>query len=401
MKSITLVSPIYFPETNAGAKRSTAIAEFLATKGWKVTVVTVLPHHPQNKIYEGYDVETPFVETINGVKVYRLRPWLVPKENFVLRLLSETLFSWQAFLYLLKHSSDVILATCPYIFVGPFSLLASKIKGSSFVWDVRDLIWQYVKASGKKSFGLDNLIDQLMRFTARSAHGLTTATQGILKHFSKRPQCVMLLPNGVTSELLQGFESISLTPFFQSERVQVVYAGLLGYPQGLSTLVDAAKILDDVDFTFVGDGPERGLLEERAKKTSLSNVHFTGYLSQAQLFEYYKKADILVAHLRQNTAFEVAQPSKIWEYMSTGRPVIHAAEDEAAQIINDQKIGLAVSPEHPQALADAITYLVNHPQEAREMGLRGRQFVETHRNREKLLQDFEKLLQEMLNHQNL
>jgi glycosyltransferase involved in cell wall biosynthesis len=396
MKSITIVSPIYFPETNAGAKRSTAIAEYLAAKGWKVTVATVLPNHPQNQIYEGFDVKTPLVERVNGVEIYRVRPWLVPKDNFILRLISEMFFSWHGFVYLLRHRSDIVLATCPYIFTGPLSLLASKIKGSMFVWDVRDLIWQYVKAANKKSLGLDNVIDRLMHFTARSSNGLVGATEGILKHFKEKPALSMLLPNGVTHDLLNRFQIIADKPIFRNTRVHVIYAGLLGFPQGLSVVIDTARLLPNFDFTFLGDGPERSLLELRSKEYNLKNVNFTGYLSQQELLEYYQKADILIAHLRKNSAFELAQPSKIWEYMSTGRPVIHAAEDEAAEIIKQNSIGLAVPPENPQALAEAITYLFQHPQEAQSMGQRGRAFVEHYRNREKLLEDLEKLLEGLL-----
>jgi glycosyltransferase involved in cell wall biosynthesis len=400
MKSITIVSPIYSPETNAGAKRSTAMAEYLAAKGWNVAVVTVLPNHPQNKIYDGYDVNTPHKSLVNGVKVYRLRPWLVPKDNFILRLISETLFSLQAFIYLLRNQSDIIVATCPYIFVGPFSLLASKLKRSVFVWDVRDLIWLYPKAAGKRTFGLDKVFDLLMRFTAKKASVLTTATEGLLAYFKRKPDKAIVLANGVNQKVLESLKPQSDSPFSKHD-IKVLYGGLFGYNHGLTTLIEMAKLLPDIPLTLSGDGPERSRLEQMVKDYGLNNVSFTGYLTFEQLKNEYQRADILVSHVRHDPLFEWTQPAKLWEYMATGKPVIHAGEGEVIDIIENYKIAVAVPPENPRALADALLYLADHPEEARAMGQRGRRFVEEHRSREKLLGELERLLEQALTTKNL
>jgi glycosyltransferase involved in cell wall biosynthesis len=393
VKSITIVSPIYYPETNAGAKRSTAIAEFLATKGWKVTVVTLLPHHPQNKIYDGYDLHTPHTSNINGVTIHRFRPWIVPKDNFILRLFSELLFSWQAFLYLLTYKSDVVLGTCPYIFVGPFSLLASKLKGSSFVWDVRDLIWLYPKAAGKRTLGIDRMIDVLMQFTSSQSSLLITATEGLLRYFKKKPQASYVIANGVNQKTIIQLAKLNPVQFNQPN---VLYAGLFGYNHGLPTIVNAARLLSHIPFTFSGDGPERQKLEQMVTRYQLNNVRFTGYLSFEELLEEYAKAAILVSHVRRDPLFEWTQPAKVWEYMATGKPVIHAGEGEVIDLIQKHNIAMSVPPEDPQKLADAITYLINHPEEARALGQRGREFVENQRNREKLLADLETMLNTLL-----
>lgn len=395
MKSITIVSPIYHPETNAGAKRSTAIAEFLAKKGWKVTVLTVLPHHPQNKIYDGYDVRTPFAETINGVDIYRLRPWIVAKNNFIFRLLSEALFSLQAFFYLLRHSADVILATCPYILAGPLSLVAAKVKKSVFIWDIRDLIWLYPKAAGKRTFGLDRVFDWLMRLTAQYADILTTATEGLLNYFKKKPVYSSVLANGVNQTVLIRLKQNS-SQNNCNHPPKVLYAGLFGYNHGLTTLIEAARLIPSAELVMSGDGPEREKLEAMVQNYQLGNVTFTGYLSFDQLTEQYQHADILVSHVRHDPLFKWTQPAKLWEYMATGKPVIHAGEGEVIDIIHKFNIALTVPPENPQALADAINYLIQHPQEAQAMGLRGRQFVEENRNREKLLESLETMLSHVL-----
>lgn len=395
MKNITLVSPIYYPETNAGAKRSTAMAEHLAQHGWHVTVLTLLPHHPQNRIYDSYDVATPKSELVNGVRIHRFRPWIVPKSNLILRLLSETIFAWHAFLFLLRHPSDVILATCPYIATGPFSLLASKMRRSRFVWDVRDLTWSYPRAAGKRTFNLDKLLAILMKLTARHSDVLSTATDGLLKYFIHRPQRAVVLPNGVDQSTLDKYKDWIFT-FDQERRYRVLYAGLFGYNHGLDTIIEAAKHLPNILFVMSGDGPERNLLEKIVQESGLSNVIFTGYLNTTELQEQYRQADILVSHVRRNPLFYSTQPAKLWEYMATGKPVIHAGEGEVVEIVEAHQAAVCILPEEPLALADAIRFLLEDPERAAAIGRRGKAFVWSNRNRPRLLGDFRKLLDELV-----
>ena len=92
-RHVALLTPNYRPESNAASQRLTSLAEHLARSGHHVTVVTLQPHYPQNRIYAGFDTRSPAVADVEGVRVVRIRPWLVPKGNLLLRLLSEALFT--------------------------------------------------------------------------------------------------------------------------------------------------------------------------------------------------------------------------------------------------------------------------------------------------------------------
>src|SRR5690554_6100511 len=91
MPSVTILAPNYYPESNAGAKRITRLAEHLAATGWEVEVFTMLPHHPQNRVYEGYAGLGGSTTKEKGVQVTRIRPWIVAKDNLLLRLIAETM----------------------------------------------------------------------------------------------------------------------------------------------------------------------------------------------------------------------------------------------------------------------------------------------------------------------
>lgn len=392
MAAIALISPHYFPETNAAGKRLSATADYLQQQGWTVTVVTLLPHHPQNQIYDGFDVTTPYRQEEKGIRVIRLRPWLVPRDNLPLRLLSELLFGWQAFWHLLSHSYDVVLGSSPYMFLGPLGLLASRLKRTTFVWEVRDLTWLYPGAAGKKTYGLDKLLEKLMLFTAHKADGLVTVTEGLNSYFPRHPAHSVIVPNGIAEGLLKQLSTVARTPTFQGERVKVLYAGLLGYNHHLSILIKAAKRLPHIDFTLAGDGPERDALEAQAARCGLDNVTFLGHLDTQTLLSVYARHDLLVSHVRRAPLHRWAQPAKLWEYMATGRAVVHAGEGEATEILERHDIGVTVPPEDPEALAQAIQSLAADPEQAGRLSHRARRFVQERRCRTTLLKNLDTLL---------
>jgi colanic acid biosynthesis glycosyl transferase WcaI len=395
MKKILIAAPNYYPETGAAAKRITAMAEYLSDHNWRVHVVTLLPHYPQYRIHNGFERYTRYTNWENGVEVTRFRPWIVPRDNLPLRLLTESVFALQVFCLILCQRVDVVVVSSPYMFLGPVGLLVSRLKNVRFVWDVRDLTWLYPRATGKRTFGFDLLLERLMIFVASRADLLMTATEGLLSYFKDKPQMVSVLPNGVTDHFLEEMTCISDTDISLG-RPRVLYAGLFGYNHALTTLIEAAGLCPDIEFVLAGDGPERSLLEEQVKTLGLSNVVFTGYLKKSDLLANYQQANLLVSHVRQHPLYKWTQPAKLWEYMATGRPVIHAGEGEVVQLMNEHNIGLTVSPEDPAALAEAIKYLLDHPEKAAQLGQRGRAFVEQHRRRSLILKRFSEMLDELV-----
>lgn len=394
MKSVVLVSPHYFPESNAGSRRITSLAEELARRDWRVRIITQLPHHPQNQIYDGYNLRYRNSRIENGVEVIRLRPWIVPKHSLALRLLSELYFCLRAMPHLLRTSHSIIVASSPYMFLGPLGLVVGRIKDTKFVWDVRDLTWLYPRALGKNTLGLDKPLESLMLWVGRRADALTTATEGLLSYFNRQRAHSLVFANGVSNEFLETLVKLPLSS--SVGRPKVVYAGLIGYNQGLTTLVDVAQLLPEVDFVLAGDGPERARLESRVATSGLTNVSFPGHLNHSELISVYRDATILVGHLRGDPLHRWSQPSKVWEYMATGRPVVYAGEGEVIAIIEEHHLGLTTPPGQPDAFAAAIRALLDEPERARALASRGQAYVLSTRKRSSLIEQFVILLESLL-----
>lgn len=394
-KNITILSPHYYPETGAPAKRIYDTSRYLYKRGWSVTVFTLAPHYPENKIHRGYGDVRYDRRVEDGISVVRVRPLMVPKTSFLLRLLSETLFAFQASFFLLRGSGSLIYSTSPYMFLGPLPLLAARIRGLKFVWEVRDLTWEYARATSKKTYGLVTIIEKIMRWTAASSDGLTTATDGLFQYFRKKPKIAAIIYNGISSDNIKRLKTSDVDLLIK-ERPIVMYAGIVGYAQNLITLLKAAEISRNYDFYIIGDGPEKYALEEYVESREINNVFFKGYLSFQELLEMYEKADIFVAMLKDDPIYNFAQPSKLWEYMSTGKPVVYSGNGEANRILIDYKCGIAVNASDPAMLSEALDSLVNNKEFAKQLGKKGREFVINNRTREGSLNNLNKVLENFL-----
>ena len=86
-------------------------------------------------------------------------------------------------------------------------------------------------------------------------------------------------------------------------------------------------------------------------------------------------SDALLVPLSGHPTFEQFVPSKMVDFMATGKPVILSAAGESARILERAGAGVVVPPESPDALAEAIRWLAEHPAEAAAMGRRGREFA--------------------------
>lgn len=388
MKSIAIATPHYHPETGAAARRLTALAEHLASHGWRVRVVTLLPNHPQNRVYDGFDRRSGEMTVEHDVEVVRLRPWLVPKDNLAMRLAAETAFSVNAVSKLARSGADVILTSSPYMGLGPAGRVAAWLRGVPFVWDVRDLTWLYPRAAGKRTFGLDRGIGRAMKHLAAHCDGLVTASEGFMTYFERRPNVTMVMPNGVTERQIRAYDA----PSPRSQPPRAVFAGLFGYNQDLETLLGAAKHLPEVRFILAGDGPRTSMIKAFVAEHELHNVELAGYLDQAGLERLYRSATVLVSVIKDEPIHRWIQPAKLWEYLATGTPVVHAGRGEIADLLTKNRAIRCVVPGNPAALADAIRDLIDDPGAGSELGARGRRFVKTHRRRSTLLTELQALL---------
>jgi glycosyltransferase involved in cell wall biosynthesis len=145
----------------------------------------------------------------------------------------------------------------------------------------------------------------------------------------------------------------------------VGYIGTHGLAHALETVLDAAERLrgTDVVFLLLGDGARKQALREDAARRGLDNVVFIDTVPKAEVPRYWSILDVSLIHLQKTELFTTVIPSKLFESMGMGLPVLHGVEGESARIVRDENAGIPFEPENADALVAALRRLKENPAE--------------------------------------
>jgi glycosyltransferase involved in cell wall biosynthesis len=381
---IVLLSQYFPPEVGATQSRMQAFADFLAARGHSVTVVAEFPNHPHGVIPDRYAGHYVVDDRSNAYRVVRVWVKTSPVKNQHTRLAFYSSYMALATAVMpMLGRADVVLATSPPLFTGIAGLAIARANGAPFVLDVRDLWPAAAGALQQMSGGVMARSGSILeRFLYRRAATVVAVTRPFCAHIDAvrgRAPGTVLIPNG-TLELFfgdgdGGGRSLLGVP---DDRFLVMFAGTHGIAQALPSVLDAAALSGDrTHFAFVGEGPVKEALVKATASRGLANVSFHEQLPIDAMPPLLAASDALLVPLSAHPVFADFVPSKMIDFMAAGKPVLLAAAGEPARLLESSRAGIAVPPEDPEALADAVTRLVDDPQGAAAMGARGREFART------------------------
>jgi colanic acid biosynthesis glycosyl transferase WcaI len=180
------------------------------------------------------------------------------------------------------------------------------------------------------------------------------------------------------------------------DKFVVCHAGNVGWVYDLETLIEAAARLAsfrDIVFLVVGDGVGRPVLERKASQRGVQNVRFLPFQPFEALPWMRAACDVHVALYRREQAW-YSMPSKVYEIMASARPLLASAEPgtDVRTLVEETGCGLAVNPQDPDALVDAILRLYRDPATRAEMGRRGRAEAERAYSKDAVVAQYERLL---------
>jgi glycosyltransferase involved in cell wall biosynthesis len=379
---IVLVSQYFPPEVGATQSRMQSFAEYLAERGHRVTVIAEFPNHPQGVIPAEYRGRLIDDDQSNPYRV--LRVWVKTSSEKTQMTRLSFYLSFMGFATAvapLAGRADVVVATTPPLFTGLAGLAIARMNGAPFILDVRDL-WPAAATSLMQiSPGWETRIaEELERHLYRAAAAVTAVTRPFCDHIDAirgQARRAVLLPNGTMPQFfVSGPAGSGDRLGVRDDRFLLTFAGVLGIAQALPSALEAARLLDGVaEFLFVGDGPMKANVMELARERGLRNVHFHPQIALDRIPPVLAASDALLVPLSAHPTFAQFVPSKLIDYMAVGRPVVLSAGGEAVRILELSGGGIAVAPETPEALAAAVRRLAEHPEEAAEMGRKGRQFA--------------------------
>jgi colanic acid biosynthesis glycosyl transferase WcaI len=356
------------PEGNAAASRVFERARYWVRWGHRVTVMTTAPNFPNGKIYDGYKNPWRQVETMDGIRVVRVKTFIAANEGFFLRTLDFLSFMFSAVVAgLFEKKPDVVVATSPQFFTAIAGWLLGALRRTPFVMELGDLFSASVVAVGAmKRSPLIKVIETVELFIYQKATAVIALTEAYKSDLVSRgidPHKISVVINGVdlprykprprNTELAAEFALV--------DRFVVGYLGTHGMAHGLEAVLDAAEMMrmdDAVRFLFVGAGAAKARLVEEALRRELKNVIFMPLQSKALMPDVWSLCDVALIHLKNDPVFETVIPSKIFEAMAMGLPLLAAIPNgEASRIIEHEKAGIVVPAEDPPALVFAVRQL--------------------------------------------
>jgi glycosyltransferase involved in cell wall biosynthesis len=367
------------PEGNAAASRVFERARYWAAWGHRVTIITTAPNFPSGKLHEGYTNSWRKTEIIDGIRVVRVKSFIAANEGFLLRTLDFTSFMLTSVpSALLEARPDVVVATSPQFFTAIAGWQVGMLRRIPFVMELSDLFSASIVAVGAmKRSRLVALIERLEAFIYRRSRAIVALTEAF-----KTDLVAHGVDQGKISVVINGVDLPRYSPrprnaalaaeLGLTNQFVVGYLGTHGMAHGLGAVLDAAEMMrgdESVRFLLAGAGADKAKLVEAAGRRQLTNVVFMPAQPKAIMPEVWSLCDVALIHLKNQPVFETVIPSKIFEAMAMGLPLLASIpRGEATRIIESEKAGLVVPPEDPASLVAAVRRLRDDPPFRRACG---------------------------------
>lgn len=353
---ILVITQNYPPDLGAGAFRMKALVNELNSRGHKVTVLTGVPNR-----YDSIEWKSKNENAIE--RIVRIK---VPKQkgNLFLRGISYSIFFIKAFLKAIKlaSDSDVIVATTPQLLVAYIGAIVSHKRKIPLILDVRDL-WPDVmldmNLTQDKSI-VYKILKKIELYCYKHADRIVINSpaffEPIKKLSGKEP---ILITNGIDDELFELLSEADPIKIEDQTRYIITYAGNVGIAQDLDVLIKLAKKFEKkYIFRIIGDGSAKEKLMESVIENKIQNIEFINPVPRKKLQQYYKETDAFFVHLKDIDMFKKTIPSKVFEYVATGKPVVYGLKGISRTIMEElQGKQFSFEPSNPNSLKIALTEL--------------------------------------------
>lgn len=353
---ILVITQNYPPDLGAGAFRMKALVNELNSRGHKVTVLTGVPNR-----YDSIEWKSKNENAIE--RIVRIK---VPKQkgNLFLRGISYSIFFIKAFLKAIKlaSDSDAIVATTPQLLVAYIGAIVSHKRKIPLILDVRDL-WPDVmldmNLTQDKSI-VYKILKKIELYCYKHADRIVINSpaffEPIKKLSGKEP---ILITNGIDDELFELLSEADPIKIEDQTRYIITYAGNVGIAQDLDVLIKLAKKFEKkYIFRIIGDGSAKEKLMESVIENKIQNIEFINPVPRKKLQQYYKETDAFFVHLKDIDMFKKTIPSKVFEYVATGKPVVYGLKGISRTIMEElQGKQFSFEPSNPNSLKIALTEL--------------------------------------------
>ena len=337
----------------AAANRIKNLANGLYGKGYNVTIICPLPNYPQGKIFKEYKNKLYKKEIIDNIIVKRF--WIFPSKSKsgIIRFLSMISFAfsmWFSVLSLLKKKPDTFIIQSPPLLVAFSGLLLSKFVSSKNILNVSD-IWPLsaLELGVIKKGKLYTLLEKIEKYNYMLADKIIGQSNEIIEHVTTIVKKETLVYRNVPSYK-------KYPPKQKTNTVtKIVYAGLLGYAQGILKVCEEINFKElQAEFHIYGAGMDEVDIKKIAA-TNKKNIFFHGVKTATEIKKEIQKYDIGFVPLKNRIYGAV--PSKIFEIIQLGMPILFFGEGEGKTIIEENNLGVTCNSSDFDSLRNKIIEL--------------------------------------------
>ena len=394
---ILVISQYFYPETF----RINDMASEWVKRGYRVTVLTGIPNYPMGRFFEGYSYSKRRYETWKGVKIIRIP--VIPRGSsnigMVMNYCSFVISGW-CWKMVNRLNADLVftfeVSPMTQAMIGCWC--AKKFHVPHYLY-VTDLWPENVESvTGIHSKIVITPIQWMVDYIYRHTDRILTSSQSFVKKIEKR---------GVSSDKIEFWPQYAEDFFIPIEKsgnllpqdgvLNLVFAGSVGFAQGLDILVKAALVFKKeelvIRFNIIGDGR---YLEELKKKISVAQVecyfNFIPRKPVEEIPQYLAHADALLLTLSKSNVFAITLPAKTQSYFACGKPIIVSADGEIQDVINDAQAGICSNAEDVTGLVKSIKRFMEMKEEEREqMGINALKYSHSHFDKERLMGRLDKI----------
>jgi len=375
-----VISELYYPEETSTGYYLTKIAEGL-TASFDVKVLCGQPNYSKRGNFASKK------EIHKGVEIFRAWGTTLDKNVIIFRLINMLTLSFSIFIkasFNFQKNDKVLVVTTPPLlpFIGAF---ASIVRGGSYVLLIHDNYPEILVAVGKtgKNSWLVKVLNFFNHRLYKYANKIIVVGRDMeelvgrkIRGFDIPIECI---PNWAELEQVKPLnreENRLLNQLGLSEKLVFLYAGNMGHPNDLESIVKCSEKLRDnygFHFIFLGAGVKKKWLERKIEEKNLTNVTLLPPRPRSEQNIFLNACDVALVSLVKNM-WGVSMPSRTYNILAVGKPILALTEanSEVARVIQEDDLGWIVSPDNPEKLFQTIIEISRNRSQLTVMGKRAR-----------------------------
>ncbi len=360
--TLWVLTEVYFPEEISTGYYLTEIAEGLARER-TVKVITGQPKHMSR------GQRAPIREIRNQVEIFRVGGTTLDKNIFVYRLVNMLTIGIAIFLKtlrVLRKGDHVLVVTAPPS-LPVTTALACLIRGAGYTILVQDSYPEILVAVGasKPNSAFVRLVNHINQWVYKHAAKIIVMGRDMNELFRRKTASldipIVTIPNWADLDAIYPTprdENALLRELRIEDKFVLMYAGNIGHPTDVETIIDCAEKLLDKEqfhFVFIGAGVKMPWLERQARDRRLKNVSILNYRPRSQQIVFLNACDIGLIALVKGM-WGTAMPSRTYNIMAAGKPLLALTDpgSELARVVDEDEIGWHIVPGDAELLVSTI-----------------------------------------------